>query len=43
MLYIDDRSTPNSLPIILEMPFLSTAQIKIDVSKDTLTIELMEN
>ncbi|XP_071917084.1 uncharacterized protein [Coffea arabica] len=36
VLYMDDRSAPNPSPIILGRPFLSTAQTKIDVSKDTL-------
>ncbi|XP_071905575.1 uncharacterized protein [Coffea arabica] len=39
VLYMDDRSTSNPSPIILGMPFLSTAQTKIDVSKGTLTME----
>ncbi|XP_027069358.1 uncharacterized protein [Coffea arabica] len=33
VLYMDDRSAPNPSPIVLERPFLSTAQTKIDVSK----------
>ncbi|XP_027083781.1 uncharacterized protein [Coffea arabica] len=36
VLYMDDRSAPNPSPIILERPFLSTAQTEIDVSKGTL-------
>nr|XP_027096231.1 uncharacterized protein LOC113716133 [Coffea arabica] len=34
VLYMDDRSAPNPSPIILGRPFLSTAQTKIDVSKE---------
>ncbi|XP_071904295.1 uncharacterized protein [Coffea arabica] len=34
VLYMDDRSAPNPSPIILGKPFLSTAQTKIDVSKE---------
>nr|XP_027093873.1 uncharacterized protein LOC113714290 [Coffea arabica] len=34
VLYMDDRSAPNPSPIILERPFLSTAQTEIDVSKE---------
>ncbi|XP_027076998.1 uncharacterized protein [Coffea arabica] len=34
VLYMDDRSTPNPSPIILGRPFFSTAQTKIDVSKE---------
>ncbi|XP_071940068.1 uncharacterized protein [Coffea arabica] len=39
VLYMDDRSAPNSSLIILGRPFLSTAQTKIDVSKGTLTMK----
>ncbi|XP_071939285.1 uncharacterized protein [Coffea arabica] len=39
VLYMDDRSAPNSSSIILGRSFLSTAQTKIDVSKGTLTME----